>query len=53
MRIFMKAVTSTVTVGLLAFGAVAGSGGSAFAGPAPVPYVRPGRSLRCRLRRRF
>jgi hypothetical protein len=33
----MKAVTSTVTVGLLAFGAVAGSGGSAFAGPAPVP----------------
>jgi hypothetical protein len=39
MRIFMKAVTSTVAVGLLAFGAVAGSGGSAFAGPAPVPYV--------------
>jgi hypothetical protein len=37
MRIFMKAVTSTVTVGLLAFGAVAGSGGSAFAGPAPIP----------------
>ena len=34
MRIFMKAVTSTVTVGLLAFGAVAGSGGSALAGPA-------------------
>jgi hypothetical protein len=39
MRIFMKAVTSTVTVGLLAFGAVAGGGGSAFAGPAPVPDV--------------
>ena len=39
MRIFIKAVTSTVTVGLLAFGAVAGSGGSAFAGPAPVSYV--------------
>jgi hypothetical protein len=37
MRIFMKAVTSTVTVGLLAFGAVAGSGGSAFAGPPPIP----------------
>jgi hypothetical protein len=37
MRIFMKAVTSTVTVGLLAFGAVAGSGGSAFAGPPPPP----------------
>jgi hypothetical protein len=35
MRIFMKAVTSTVTVGLLAFGAVAGSGGSAFAAPVP------------------
>jgi hypothetical protein len=34
MRIYMKAVTSTVTVGLLAFGAVAGSGGSAFAAPA-------------------
>ena len=27
MRIFKKAVASTVTVGLLAFGAVAGSGG--------------------------
>jgi hypothetical protein len=37
MRIFMKAVTSTMTVGLLAFGAVVGSGGSAFAGPAPIP----------------
>jgi hypothetical protein len=37
MRIFMKAVTSTVTAGLLAFGAVAGSGGSALAGPAPAP----------------
>jgi Ricin-type beta-trefoil lectin domain len=37
MRIFMKAVTSTVTVGLLAFGVVAGSGGSALAGPAPAP----------------
>ena len=31
MRIFMKAVTSTVTVGLLAFGAVVGTGGPAFA----------------------
>jgi hypothetical protein len=39
MRILMKAVTSTVTVGLLAFGAVAGGGGSAFAGPAPDSYV--------------
>jgi hypothetical protein len=39
MRIFMKAVTSTVTVGLLAFGAVAGSGGSALAGPAPASGV--------------
>jgi hypothetical protein len=39
MRIFMKAVTSTVTAGLLAFGAVAGSGGSALAGPAPAPDV--------------
>jgi Ricin-type beta-trefoil lectin domain len=39
MRIFTKAVSSTVTVGLLAFGAVAGSGGSAFAGAAPVPDV--------------
>jgi Ricin-type beta-trefoil lectin domain len=39
MRIFMKAVTVTVTVGLLAFGAVAGSGGSAFAAPAPIPEV--------------
>ena len=39
MRILMKAVTSTVTVGLLAFGAVAGGGSSAFAGPAPASYV--------------
>jgi hypothetical protein len=39
MRILIKAVTSTVTVGLLAFGAVAGGGGSALAGQAPVSYV--------------
>ena len=31
MRIFKKSVTSTATVGLLAFGAVAGGGDSAFA----------------------
>jgi Ricin-type beta-trefoil lectin domain len=37
MRIFMKAVASTATVGLLAFGAVDGSGGTAFAGPSPSP----------------
>jgi Ricin-type beta-trefoil lectin domain len=37
MRIFMKAVASTTTVGLLAFGVVAGSGGTAFAGPSPSP----------------
>jgi hypothetical protein len=35
MRIFMKAVASTATVGLLAFGAVGGSGGTAFAGQGP------------------
>jgi Ricin-type beta-trefoil lectin domain len=34
MRIFKKAATSMVAVGLLAFGAVAGSGGSAFAATA-------------------
>lgn len=39
MRTLIKAVTSTVTVGLLAFGAVAGGSSSAFAGPAPVSYV--------------
>jgi hypothetical protein len=37
MRIFMKAVAATATVGLLAFGVVAGSGGTAFAGPSPSP----------------
>jgi hypothetical protein len=41
MRIFMKAVASTATVGLLALGAVAGSGGSAFAGPIPTPTPNP------------
>jgi hypothetical protein len=39
MRIFMKAGASTVTVGLLAFGAVVGSGGSAFAGPDPYSLI--------------
>jgi hypothetical protein len=39
MRIFMKAVASTATVGLLAFGAVAGSGGSAFAGVNPYALI--------------
>ena len=34
MRIFKKAATSMVAVGLLAFGAVAGSGGSALAASA-------------------
>jgi hypothetical protein len=38
MRIFMKAVASTATVGLLALGAVAGSGGAAFAGE-PAAYT--------------
>jgi Ricin-type beta-trefoil lectin domain len=39
MRIIMKAVASTATVGLLAFGAVAASGGAAFAAPNPNPYT--------------
>jgi hypothetical protein len=39
MRIFMKAVASTATVGLLAFGAVAGSGGAAFAGSNPYSLI--------------
>jgi Ricin-type beta-trefoil lectin domain len=39
MRIFMKAVASTATVGLLAFGVVAGSGGTAFAGPNPYTLI--------------
>jgi hypothetical protein len=39
MRIFMKAVASTATVGLLAFGAVASSGGAAFAGPNPYSLI--------------
>jgi hypothetical protein len=37
LRIFMKAVAATATVGLLAFGVVAGSGGTAFAGQNPNP----------------
>jgi len=37
----MKAVASTATVGLLAFGVVAGSGGTAFAGPGPGPGPNP------------
>jgi hypothetical protein len=39
MRIFMKAVASTATVGLLAFGVVAASGGSAFAGANPYTLI--------------
>jgi len=39
MRTYMKAVASTATVGLLAFGAVAGSGGSAFARPEPYALI--------------
>jgi Ricin-type beta-trefoil lectin domain len=39
MRIFMKAVASTATVGLLALGVVAGSGGSAFAGADPYTLI--------------
>jgi hypothetical protein len=39
MRIFMKAVASTATVGLLAFGAVGGSGGTAFAAPNPYSLI--------------
>jgi hypothetical protein len=39
MRIFMKAVASTATVGLLAFGAVAGGGGPAFAGVNPYSLI--------------
>jgi hypothetical protein len=39
MRIFMKAVAATATVGLLAFGAVVGSGGSALAGQDPYALI--------------
>ena len=39
MRIFMRAVAATATVGLLAFGAVVGSGGSAFAGQDPYTLI--------------
>ena len=39
MRIFMKAVAFTATVGLLAFGAVVGSGGPAFAAPNPYTLI--------------
>jgi Ricin-type beta-trefoil lectin domain len=39
MRIFLKAVASTATAGLLAFGAVAGSGATAFAGPNPYTLI--------------
>lgn len=39
MRIFMKAVAATATVGLLAFGVVAGSGGTAFAGQNPYTLI--------------
>jgi Ricin-type beta-trefoil lectin domain len=39
MRILMKAVASTATVGLLAFGAVAGGGGSAFASVTPYTLI--------------
>jgi hypothetical protein len=39
MRIFMKAVAATATVGLLAFGAVVGSGDAAFAGQNPYSLI--------------
>jgi Ricin-type beta-trefoil lectin domain len=39
MRIFIRAVAATATVGLLAFGAVAGSGGPAFAGADPYTLI--------------
>jgi hypothetical protein len=39
MRIFIKAVASTATVGLLALGVVAGGGGSAFAGVDPYTVI--------------